>query len=126
MNMTIYELARALGNEILNTEETKRMLRAKDSYESSAEAMELMRRYELVQQEYQGLMNGGGEQVDMQEKAKNLMALTDELRNHAVIGELIEAENDFNQLLNSVFTLVTSTIAGEDGATGCQGGCCSS
>lgn len=125
--MTIYELARQLGEEILKTPQTERILKAKDAYQADEESVKLINDYSKMQKAYQEkLQDPNLTKEEYQEATEKLMEQTEKIKGNPITAELINAENDFNQYVNSIFSIVTSTIAGEDTSNSCGGGGCDS
>lgn len=130
--MSIYDLARQLGEELLKTKEIERVMDAKKIYEADEKAVSLIEDYNLFQQKYQQRMQSPDLTKEEYETMTNeIREKSDAVKANAACSELIDAEQAFNDLLNQVFTIVTSTIAGDDpaggcGEEGCDSGCCSS
>ena len=126
----VFELAKELGEEILKTPETKRILDAKAAYENDSEAVALVENYTKVQNEYQEKITSGGYSKEEYEKATNeLIEEGQRLRSHPVTSELINAENTFNEYMSKVYKIISTTISGEEmveeefscGSGGCAG-----
>ncbi len=127
--MTVYELARQLGEELLKTEEVERVLAAKKAYEADEKAVGMITEYNTLQKQYREKMqNPDITSEEYNKLTEEIMAKGDIIQSYEITKELIEAENDFNQFMNSVFSIVTSTLSGEEEncGGGCDGGCCSS
>lgn len=129
--MSVYDLARQLGNELLETPEIKRVLEAKKVYEADTKAVKLIEDFNEFQKSYQQKMqNPELTKEEYEALTKQVMEKSDAVKANAACSELINAEQAFNELLNQVFTIVTATISGEDPSGECGGdcssGCCSS
>lgn len=123
---SIYELARNLGEELLKAPEVERFLEAKKIYEADEEIVKLMDEYVKIQKDLQTrAANGTIEIQEQQEITDDLMKRAEVIRANPAAAALFEAENAFNSLMNSVFSIVTSTMAGEETQSGCGGGCSS-
>lgn len=128
--MTIFEHARLLGEELLKTKEVERLLNAKKVFEADEEAVALINEYSQMQSEYQEKLQDINITKEEYEEATNkMMEKGTIIKNHAVAGELINAQNELNNLINKVFSIVTNTMSGEEesqcGDGGCSSGCCS-
>lgn len=129
--MTVYEMARELGQELLKTPETERVLAAKKAYDEDPKAVNLIEEYNAFQKDYQSkLQNPDLTQEEYQSLTNEVMEKGNVIKAYPVTAELIEAEGEFNQYLNSIFNIITSTISGDeeepscgDGG-GCNSGCC--
>lgn len=129
--MKIYELARELGQELLKTPETERLLASKKAYEVDPKAMDMINEYNTLQSDYQQKMSSTEfSQADHEDAVKVLTEKADAIKEYPVTAELMAAETEFNKFMNSVFSIVTSTMAGDSedgcGEGGCDSGCCSS
>lgn len=129
--MSVFELARDLGKELLNTDEAKRVLAANEAFKANEEAVAMINDYNDMQKEYQKEMGTGKlSKEEMESKVNEIMAKGDEIKKHEICGELINAENEFNRFLNSVLSVIQGTIAGEKegnaGGCDCSSGGCSS
>ncbi|MPM60716.1 hypothetical protein SDC9_107568 [bioreactor metagenome] len=123
----IFELAKQLGEEILKTPETKRILDAKAAYESNEKAVELVESYNKIQNEYQEKITVGELSKEEYEKATNeLIEKGQQLRENAVTSELINAENAFNEYMSKIYKIISTTISGEEMTEedlNCSGSC---
>lgn len=126
--MSVYELARALGEELLKAPETEAVLEAKKAYEADDKAIALIQEFQEFQSNYQQkLQNPDLTKEEYESLTVELRAKGEVINSYPQTAQLIQAEQVFNELLNRVFTVVTSTIAGEDPAeaNNCGGGCSS-
>lgn len=120
--MTIYELARALGESIRDTEETQNALAARAVFDADAEAQALLQQYSGMQQEYNNLLSAGTpDGAAVEQMGKDLRDLSHTIQENKVISNLMASEDVFNQLIKGVFTIINATITGED--NGCGGNC---
>ena len=125
---SVYELARNLGEELKNTPQVEALLVAKKAYEESPEIAESVEEYTRLHQEFQGKMQAGGISAEEQKAFSEEMAKrADAIRNNKIASELFAAETNFNNFMNSIFTIVTSTLTGEEPAqSGCSPSACAS
>lgn len=129
--MSVFDSARQLGKELLETEEAKRLVAANEAFKNNEEAVQMINDYNEMQQSYQKEMSQGTmSKEDMEAKVNEIMAKGDAIKAHEICGELINAQNDFNRFMNKVLSIVQATIAGEPEDScdegGCSSGCCSS
>ncbi|OUQ55730.1 hypothetical protein B5E58_11880 [Tyzzerella sp. An114] len=123
----VYDLARELGNELLKTKEVEKLMEAKKAFDSDEEAVKLLAEYTEIQQEMQMKMASGHLSMEEEEETKKLLTEKSQLiqKNESAIN-LFNAENEYNTFINSVFSIIQSTMSGEDQCSGgCDSGCCS-
>ena len=95
---SVYEMARALGEELQKTPQVQALLEAKKAYESDPVI------------------------------GKEIEEYTRLIKSNKLASDLFAAEMNFNNFMNSVFNIITSTLSGEepDMGGGCDPSCCSS
>ncbi|HIT72128.1 MAG TPA: YlbF family regulator [Candidatus Fimicola cottocaccae] len=123
----VYDLARELGNELLKTKEVEKLMEAKKAFDADEEAVKLLAEYTEIQQEMQMKMASGHLSMEEEEETKKLLTEKSQLiqKNESAIN-LFNAENEYNTFINSVFSIIQSTMSGEDQCSGgCDSGCCS-
>jgi len=125
---SVYELARNLGEELKKTPQVETLLAAKKAYEESPEIATAVEEYTKLHQEFEAKMQAGGISAEEQKAFSEDMAKRgEEIRNNKIASELFAAEMNFNNFMNSIFTIVTSTLTGEDPAqSGCSPSSCAS
>ena len=124
--MSVFDLAKQLGEELLKAPETVEVMAAKTAYEADEKAVKLIQDFKFFQDNYQHkLQNPALTKEEYEALTIELRAKSDEINSYPQTAQLIQAEQVFNELLNRVFTVVTSTIAGEDPseANNCSGSC---
>lgn len=124
--MSVFDLARQLGEELLKAPETEAVLAAKKAYEADEKAVKLIQDFKVFQEEYQQKLQKPDLTKEEYEKlTMDLRAKGEEINSYPQTSQLIQTEQVFNELLNRVFTVVTATIAGEDpsAANNCAGSC---
>ncbi len=123
--MSIYkEKAKELGTLILSSDQAKTLADATAIYQSSEEAQAKMLEYQQYQANVQKSMQAGEvTQEEMNKMTKHMTEMAAELKQDAVIGALVFAENEFNGFVNNIMNVVKSTIMGVDESAGCNGGC---
>lgn len=125
---SVYELARNLGEELLKTPQVEALLEAKKAYEESPEIATAVEEYTRLHQEFEAKMQSGGISAEEQKAFSEDMAKRgQEIRNNKIASDLFAAETNFNNFMNSIFTIVTSTLTGEEPAqNGCSPSSCAS
>ena len=110
--MSIYDSARALGKEILESDAAKRLEEARAAFDNNAESQRLVNEYK------------DSDKMQLTEIGNKITELEKIIRQDAVTNGLIKAESEYGAFINSVFNIINATIQGENTA-GCEG-CCSS
>ncbi len=126
---TVFEMARALGEELQKTPQVEALLAAKTAYESDPEIAKLVEEYTKMHYDFEAKMQAGGIPVEEQRAFNEQMKEKGEaIRTNKLASDLFVAEQNFNNFMNSVFNIITSTLAGEEpeAAGGCDPSCCSS
>lgn len=125
---SVYELARSLGDELKKTPQVEALLEAKKAYEENAEIAASVEEYTRLHQEFEAKMQSGGISAEEQKAFSQDMAKRgEEIRNNKIAADLFSAETNFNNFMNSIFTIVTSTLTGEEPAeSGCSPSSCAS
>ena len=126
---TIYfEKARELGELILQSEQSARLNAAREAYNNDSEATKKLEEYSKYQNDVNSSISQGAmSQEEFQLATKRLTEWGSELKQDAVIGELVTAENEFGAFVNSVMNVMKITITGEaescssEGCAGCSG-----
>lgn len=121
---SVFELARTLGEELQKTPQVEALLAAKKAYEEDPEISKAVAEYTQMHEEFQAKMQAGGIAPEEQKKfAEEMKARGEIIKNNKLASDLYTAEMNFNNFMNSVFNIITATLAGEDPAA--QGGGCS-
>lgn len=128
--MSVMEKARELGEQILETPEAKRLNDAREKYNNDELAKAKMDDFSIFKNQIQ---QGRNQQTlsatEFQTAQTKLNEMAAELKDIPVIGELIEAENNFNGMVNQVFSVLRYAITGEtpgcspSDCASCGGGC---
>ena len=119
---SVYEMARALGEELQKTPQVEALLEAKKAYESDPVIGKEIEEYTRLHQEFEAKIQMGGVSIEEQK------AHAEEIKSNKLASDLFAAEMNFNNFMNSVFNIITSTLSGEepDMGGGCDPSCCSS
>lgn len=112
--MNVAELAAQLGKAIKEDARIKALDEARAAYENSEELRTLMTEYE-VNQKALGFEAGKPEtDKDLITKMQNrLDELYDKIMEHPVYVHLCEAQNEVNEFMEEVNTIITFNITGE-------------
>ena len=116
--MSIYSLAAELGKAIKEDERMIRMEKAKEAYESSEKIGNLMMEYGIQQQALTAM--GDSEEIDtdaltrIQDRIDEIYA---EITTDPVFKELEEAQNDVNELMESVNNTIMYNATGKTACT---------
>ncbi len=126
---SVFELARALGEELQKTPQVEALLEAKKAYEEDPEISKAVAEYTKMHEEFQAKMQAGGIAPEEQKAFSEEMKKRGEIiKNNKLAADLYMAEMNFNNFVNSVFNIVTATLAGEEPeqAGGCSPSACAS
>lgn len=126
---TVFEMARALGEELQKTPQVEALLAAKEAYEKDPEIAKLVEDYTKLHYDFEAKMQAGGISAEDQKAFNEEMKTKGEaIRNNKLASDLYVAEQNFNNFMNSVFSIITATLTGEEpeAAGGCDPSCCSS
>ena len=125
---SVYELARALGEGLLETSEVKNLLSAKEVYEADTEIVKAVEEYTKNQQEFEKKFSEGTTTQEENDAFREEMTKRGDLiKANKAASALFAAEMQFNQLMQSVFSMVTAIVAGEEqNEGGCSPSSCSS
>lgn len=126
---SVYELARELGKELMNTPEVSQLLEAKAIYEKDEEIVQLIKEYGQMQEDFE-IRFAAGKTTEEEQKAfaEEMRKRGEVIKANEAAANLFAAETKFNQFLSSVFSIVTATLAGDDPSQtgGCSPDCCAS
>lgn len=126
---TVFEMARALGEELQKTPQVEALLAAKEAYEKDPEIAKLVEEYTKLHYDFEAKMQAGGISTEEQRAFNEEMKAKGEaIRTNKLASDLYVAEQNFNNFMNSVFSIITATLTGEEpeAAGGCDPSCCSS
>lgn len=126
----VFELARELGEELQKTPQVETLMAAKAAYESDEEIGGKIEEYSKLHQEFEMKMQAGGVSAEEQQAfQEDMNKRGEEIRNSKLASDLYAAEVNFNNFMNSIFSIVTATMTGEEEqqqAGGCSPSACSS
>lgn len=119
--MSIYDKAKALADEIQASDELRRVKETELKMLIDLEAREIVESYQQIQMD---AINAGISYDDLaDDKKAQLAELEQKMQENAVIMEYMTANQELNQMLESVNMIISSAINGNNGG-GCSG--CSS
>lgn len=122
----IIKLAFDLGNAIAGSDEIKNLKEIQTAVSADEKAYELIISYQDARMKTENKSNSGLEITKAEQD--HLDILEQMLHNNAVINNLMQAQEKFDNLMQSVYYALNQAIAGNDCSGGCDscGGSCSS
>jgi len=120
----IYSKARELAQMLLSTEAGQRLETARYIFDGDEEAQKVLFKYNDYRNDVQmKIQDGKLNEKEIKAAKTKLINLANNVKNHKVAGELVKAENNFNNLVNSVMDVFGSTLTGEFKEGNCSGSC---
>lgn len=123
----IKEKATDLGLALSNTEEFKRVQQAKAAMDSDSHVNSLMEQYTQKQEQMVTMLeNEDGDGMTVSAIAKEIEDIQTELMNDPVFTEMMEAQNQFANVMNDVNRIISAYInLGDETeeSSGCSGNC---
>ena len=125
--MTVYEKARELGEMILETKEGKRLYDAQFRYGGDDDAKKVLTEYMMYRNILRSKAGDGSiSEEELKSEIQKLNVLGEKAKENAVVKELMDAEDKFNTLVNSVLNILKETVLkDEEESEGCTGSCSS-
>ena len=127
--MSIFDKARELGRDILECEEAQKLYAAREAFEKDETAKDLVDQYTELKDKWSAIMEDKeADKSILSEIGEDIMAKEEEIKNHPITFGLMQAESQFGAFVNSVFSLLSATVQGQDTQQGggCDPSCCSS
>ncbi|WP_250277953.1 YlbF family regulator [[Clostridium] colinum] len=118
----LFEQARELAKNLLETNQGKKYQEAKYIFEGDDEAVGMLQEYGNKTRDFQMKMQRGESGEEFENAKQELNNLVAEMKKNSIITELFKAEGEFNQMVASVMDIFNATLTGESEE---QGGCCS-
>ena len=116
--MSIYDKAKELADEIAASDELRRVKETELKMLIDLEAREIVESYQQIQME---AINAGLSYDDLDDAKKaELSALEEKMQQNAIIAEYMNANQELNQMLESVNMIISSALNDNNG-----GGCSS-
>lgn len=123
--MSVYDKARELGEMMLETKEGKRLYDARFAYRENNEAKKVFTEYMQFRNMLDSKIHSGAvSENEIKTEIEKLNAALEKAKENPTVKELLEAENDFNALVNSVLNVLKETVLKDD-ENGCSGRCSS-
>jgi cell fate (sporulation/competence/biofilm development) regulator YlbF (YheA/YmcA/DUF963 family) len=123
--MSILEQAQKLGEAILLTDEYKRFTEAEKAQSENEAAMKEVEAYNKLRNDFAlEIQNTNPPKEKVDEIRKTLSEAFDNLGKNPVIGEYIEANKNYSQLIDNIQNIIEMYASGGD-SQGCGGSCSS-
>ena len=122
--MTIYHKARELGELVAASEQALKRDAAKAAFQNDMEAVVLLEDFNDLRSAIQmQISTNSFTETELADSRNQLAEMSEKLRAHPVAGIYIEAENEFNRLVNQVIDIFKQTLLGDDASCGssCKG-----
>lgn len=128
MENSIYEQARELAFAVLSTDEGKKVAETRYIFDNDEKSRQQLLDYNTYREAVNmRVQEGSISQDDLKAEGSKLTEMIQELKKNTIINDMIQAESEFNQVINRVVSIFQSTITGEceDEEGGCTGSCSS-
>lgn len=128
MNNSIYEQARELAYAVLSTDEGKKVAETRYIFDNNEEARQQLLDYNTYREAVNmRVQEGSISQDELKAEGSKLTEMVAELKKNPIINDMVQAESEFNNVINRVMNIFQSTITGEcdDEECGCTGSCSS-
>lgn len=129
----VYDMARKLGTMIQSTPQWEIFESTEKAFKADEEAQKLVADYNQAYQEFQMKMQQGGiSPEEQQSHQQNMQEFDTKIKENEVISSYSTAGNTFNQFMDSIMQMISSTLTGEEPEEGgcspsdcssCGGGC---
>lgn len=121
--MTVYELARELGNKMLESDEGRRMADARYVFDGNKEAQSQLFNYSNFKAALQEKYNNGTiNDEELANESVKLGEMMEEVKKNPIIMDMLDAETEFSVMVNQVMSILNATITGQS-EEGCGGNC---
>lgn len=128
MDNSIFEQARELAYAVLSTDEGKKVAETRYIFDNNEEARQQLLDYNTYREAVNmRVQEGSITQEDLKAEGTKLSEMVAELKKNPVINDMVQAESEFNAVINRAMSIFQSTITGEcdDEDCGCTGSCSS-
>lgn len=119
----IIEMAFDLGNTIAQCDEVQSLRETQDKLIEDQEASALVGKYQEALTKIENKMRDGLPVVP--EEEQHMETLKQQLNSNLMVQELIEVQEKFNNLMQSVYFAINQALAGEDCTSDCTSDCSS-
>lgn len=109
---TVMEYAEDLANAIVESQEYQELKEKEEIMVEDEEAKSMLDNLNAKYQQVQMMQQNGQEVSD--EKKQELQMMEQKMKQNDKISEFYEAQNHFNQLMNSVNQVITDKLQGEE------------
>lgn len=126
MDNSIYDMARELAYAVLSTDEGKKVAETRYIFDNNEEARQKMLDYNTYREAVNmRVQEGSISQEEMKAEGTKLSQMIAELKSNSIINDMVQAEGEFNAVINRVMNIFQATITGEceDENGGCTGSC---
>lgn len=115
--------AEELGDEILESSEYNELKDAEEAVESDETAKSLLDEFQAAQKRLQ-MAQANGQEVT-QEQQQEIQSIQAKMQENEKIKEFMEAQQNFNKIMQTVNQVITSALQGEEAAAEdeCPSGC---
>ena len=126
MENSIYEMARELAYAVLSSDEGKKVAETRYIFDNNEEARQKLLDYNTYREAVNmRVQEGSISEEELKAEGSKLSQMIAELKKNSIINDMVQAEGEFNAVINRVMTIFQSTITGEcdDEDCGCTGSC---
>ena len=122
--MSIYQKARELGEEILNSDYGAMLAEAKINFENNTKVSDQLDYYTQYRADYlEKLRKRELSPQDIAHEQKKIDAMQFDLSQEVDLTRLLDAEENFNNYVNHILDILKLTISGESSCGSSSGGC---
>lgn len=128
MENSIFEQARELAYAVLASDEGKKVAETRYMFDNNEEARQQLLNYNTYREAVNmRVQEGSISQEDLKAEGSKLTEMINDLKKNQIINDMVQAEGEFNAVINKVMSIFQATITGEceDEAGGCTGSCSS-
>lgn len=124
-----FERTREYGKLLLESEKGKILEKAREEFFGNEEAVRSMEEFKAYQTNInESILQNVLTKEEKEIATRNVKELAEELKKNNLIGGLLQAENDFNEFINSQMDVLKATITGKveeekSDMRACKGGC---
>lgn len=122
--MSVIEKAKTLGEAIANSKELEELKNSEARMSVDPAASDIIKEFQAKQQELQQLQMQGQQMTDDHKKSVEL--IEGKMKSNESISSYMEAQQNFEKLLQEVNQIISASISGQDCSEGdCSSGCSS-
>lgn len=123
MNTQLFEQARKLAENLLDTPEGKKYQEAKYIFEGDDDSINTLQEYAKMRQDFQIRMQKGESGEAFENARQELNEMVEKVKSNEIITNLFQAEETFNAMVSNVMDIFNATLIGESEE---EQGCCGS